>query len=153
MGGGSVLGKVGAVLSGGVSVGTNLIAGGVGAGMKALDKANRESPRGLNPSFYKTQKAINGTEFLTEDQKAKWIEEMNKAPYTLDPWKWNDPNQYGKATTTTYRNKLADLGRDISARKVFVQEQFNALDQSVNSKLQQNRLTSFLGATQSKASI
>lgn len=51
------------------------------------------------------------------------------------------------------RNAMADKSRDLASRREFIKEQYNALDNATNSKLQQTKLTSFLGATAARAAL
>lgn len=103
---------------------------------------------------------IKNSEFLTEEEKQTWTKDLqsirdkwigirkDKGTYGLGPNSWNERLQ-----AESYQAKLADVKKENAARRVFIKEQFDTLTQGVNSRLQQTRLTSFLGATAARNAL
>jgi hypothetical protein len=92
---------------------------------------------------------------LTEAEKKKMYEDLvaSYGPHKASPFDPADYQSAQKSLLTTFYHNVGDAGRRVDSQKVFIQEQFNSLNQAVNSKLQQNRVTSFLGATAAKAAL
>lgn len=119
----------------------------------------------VSDSFISRRKQISSSDLLTEEQKKDWLSKMNasvnstaeKITNTETPYQitagFGSVDEASTRIAKQYGMKLADLSKDIKSRKVYIQEQFNALNTAVNSRLQQTKITSFLGATAAKAAM
>lgn len=115
--------------------------GGIGGGRTTVFK-----------EYDKLVKQVATSKNLSVGQQKDWLDEMKD--YTDKRTKASNSRSTALyEAMDIYGQKLKELGPEVDSRKVFIQEQFNALNNSVNSRIQKTKVASFLGATAAKAAL
>lgn len=126
-----------------------------------------ENLKRRNSAYFQSKDVIDKSEFFSDEERDQFTKAWQSLGTKLDTSKLNpkDPLnagalKYGYNTSassgvvTEFLNqvnkRVGDLKREAEEKKLVLKEMADVQQQNVNTRLQQNRLTSYLGAVQAR---